>query len=63
MGLDNTFQTLANMIAKDVGNNPKLLVSCYGGAEYFKMTDKLEREFLNGIAQVAATQGRTHIQI
>ena len=57
MESDETLQTLANMIADDVGNNPKLLVSCYGGAQYFKMTDKLEREFLNGIAQVAATKG------
>jgi hypothetical protein len=61
MGSDATYQTLAHMIAKDVGSEPKLLVSCYGGAEYFKMNDNLEREFLNGIAQVVATQGRKHI--
>ncbi len=61
MESDDTYQTLAQMITKDVGSEPKLLVSCYGGAEYFKMTDKLEREFLNGIAQVAATQGKKQI--
>jgi hypothetical protein len=58
MESDETFQILADLIASDVGNKPKLLVSCYGGAEYFRMTDKLEREFLNGIAQVVATRGR-----
>jgi hypothetical protein len=49
------------MITKDVGSKPKLLVSCYGGAENFKMNDNLEREFLNGIAQVVATEGRKQI--
>jgi hypothetical protein len=45
------------MIAEDVNTEPKLLVSCYGGAEYFTMTDELEREFMNGIGQVAGTEG------
>lgn len=45
------------MIADDVNAKPKLLVSCYGGAEYFTMTDELEREFMNGIGQIAATEG------
>ncbi len=58
---NETFQILTDIITQDVGNAPKLLVSCYGGAEYFKMTDKLEKEFLSGIAQVAATQGKWQI--
>ncbi|CAF1411032.1 unnamed protein product [Rotaria sordida] len=50
------FETFVRIIVKDVGAKPKLLVSCYGGAEYFTMTDDLEREFINGIGQVAATK-------
>ncbi|CAF1278916.1 unnamed protein product [Rotaria sp. Silwood1] len=53
---NDTFKTLVEIIVKDVGAKPKLLVSCYGGAEYFTMTDDLEREFMSGIGQVAATK-------
>ena len=34
-----------------------MLISCFGGAEYFQMTDKLEKEFKNGISQAAVTKG------
>jgi hypothetical protein len=53
------------MIVEDVNVNdePKLLVSCYGGAANFTMTDELEREFMNGIGQVAATKGRLNVKI
>ncbi|CAF2202478.1 unnamed protein product, partial [Rotaria magnacalcarata] len=53
----NPFETLAQLILDDVGNTPKLIVSCYGGAAYFTMTDNLEREFMNGIGHLAATEG------
>ncbi|CAF1622667.1 unnamed protein product [Rotaria sp. Silwood1] len=53
---NDTFKTLVEIIVKDVGAKPKLIVSCYGGAEYFTMTDDLEREFMSGIGQVAATK-------
>lgn len=38
--------------------NPTLLISCYGGAKYFKMSDKLEEKFMDGIGQAAATEGK-----
>jgi hypothetical protein len=50
------------MIVTDVGTEPKLLVSCYGGAEYFTMTDELEREFMTGIGQVAATESQSNVK-
>ncbi|CAF2149365.1 unnamed protein product [Rotaria magnacalcarata] len=53
---NNAFQKLISMIVKNVGSEPRLIVSCYGGAEYFTMKDSLEREFMNGIGQVAATK-------
>ena len=40
---------------------PKLLVSCYGGAGYFKLTDNLAREFMDEIGEVATTEGQLHI--
>jgi hypothetical protein len=36
---------------------PDLLISCFGGAKHFAMTDKLEQEFMNGISRAAATEG------
>ena len=35
-----------------------MLISCYGGAKYFKINDKLEKEFMIGIGQAAATKGK-----
>ena len=51
-------ETLVRLITCDTGATPKLLISCYGGAEGFTMTDSLEREFMNGIGQLAATEGQ-----
>ena len=56
-------ETLVQLIVDDVRQKPKLLVSCYGGAEGFTMTDSLEREFMNGIGQLAATKGQLYINI
>ncbi|CAF3021064.1 unnamed protein product [Rotaria socialis] len=53
----NPFEKLVQLILDDVDNIPKLIVSCYGGAAYFTMTDNLEREFMNGIGHLAATEG------
>ncbi|CAF3823225.1 unnamed protein product, partial [Rotaria sp. Silwood1] len=53
---NNALETLIAMIINNVGSNPKLIVSCYGGAEYFTMKDSLEREFMNGIGHIAATE-------
>ncbi|CAF4527317.1 unnamed protein product, partial [Rotaria socialis] len=44
------------LIVDGVGANPDLLISCFGGAANFAMTDKLEKEFMNGISQAAATK-------
>lgn len=49
------------MIAINTSTKPKLIVSCYGGAEYFTMKDTLEREFKSGIGQIAATEGSLYI--
>lgn len=50
-------ETLTQLIRSDIGGTPKLLISCYGGAEGFTMTDSLEREFMSGIGQLAVTEG------
>ncbi len=55
---NDTFDVLAQIIRKDVGSEPKLIVSCYGGAAYFIMTDDLEKEFKSGIGQLASTKGK-----
>ncbi|CAF1493524.1 unnamed protein product [Adineta ricciae] len=50
------FQTLSKIIKENVGSKPHLLISCFGGAENFVMTDTLEKEFMIGIAQAAVTE-------
>jgi hypothetical protein len=61
----NSLDTLCKLIVDDVGetNKPDLLISCFGGAEYFIMNDNLEKEFMNGIGQVATTKGKQEIKI
>ncbi|CAF0986831.1 unnamed protein product [Adineta steineri] len=52
------FSSLATMILADRNNRkPDLLISCYGGAKYFKIDDKLEKQFKDGIGLAAATEG------
>ena len=59
--MSKRFRTLCQIIKKDVGEKPDLLISCFGGAEHFAlnfiMNDKLEEEFMNGISQAALTKG------
>lgn len=52
-----TMGTLVKLIAKSMDNQPKLLISCFGGAKNFTMTDSLEREFMSGIGKLATTRG------
>jgi len=53
----DVFTPLYKVIEKDVGGKPDLLIGCFGGAKYFTMTDNLEKEFMTGISQAAATKG------
>ena len=50
-------ERLVQLITHGTDGIPKLLISCYGGAKGFTMTDSLEREFMSGIGQLAATKG------
>lgn len=36
---------------------PRLIMSIIGGAKYFKLNERLEREFIKGIIQVALKAG------
>jgi hypothetical protein len=38
-------------------HEPTLILSVYGGAKYFIMTEKLEKEILRGIIEAATTTG------
>ena len=35
---------------------PDLLINCFGGTDYFTMTDALEKEFMKDISQAATTK-------
>jgi hypothetical protein len=62
LGLDDIFETLSDLIIKDVDSKPDLLISCFGGAKNFAMTDKLEKEFMNGISRAAVTKGMFYFE-
>jgi hypothetical protein len=40
------------------GKKPALILSVYGGAKYFTMTEKLEKEIIRGIVDAATTAGK-----
>ena len=49
-------ETLIQLFTDNVGGEPRLLISCFGGAKAFTMTDSLEREFMSGIGQLATAK-------
>ena len=64
MGTEDLSKTLCQLIVRDEGKNnkPDLLISCYGGAKYFEMSDNLEKEFMFAVGQVATTKGKSQIE-
>ncbi|CAF1357505.1 unnamed protein product [Rotaria sordida] len=50
-------EKLYNMIHEDRNKKPCLIISIYGGAKYFKMNERLEKEFMLGIIEAATTVG------
>jgi hypothetical protein len=40
------------------GKKPALIISVYGGAKYFTMTERLEKEFIRGIIDAATMAGK-----
>ncbi|CAF0930453.1 unnamed protein product [Adineta steineri] len=49
-------EPIYELLVKDCGGTkPALILSIYGGAKYFTMTEKLEKEIIRGIIDAAAT--------
>ena len=40
---------------------PKLIISVYGGRKYFTMSEEIEKEFMENLAEAAITPGRKRI--
>ena len=52
-------KNLFQLILEDCGGQkPTLILSVYGGAKYFTMTERLEKEFIRGIIDAAAMTGK-----
>jgi hypothetical protein len=45
------------LVHKDCKQEPRLIISISGGAKYFKMNERLEKEFMRGIIEAAITAG------
>lgn len=41
------------MVENSEGQKPSLIISIYGGAKYFTMTERLEKEFIRGVIDAA----------
>ena len=57
---DNRTKTpvLYNLILDDCnGEKPNLIISAYGGAKYFTLSDKIEKDFVTGIIDLATRAG------
>ncbi|CAF3913993.1 unnamed protein product [Rotaria sordida] len=50
-------EKLYNFILKDCEQKPNLIISIFGGAKYFTMNKRLEKEFMCGIIEAATTAG------
>jgi len=44
-----------------VCGTPKLIISVYGGHKYFTMSEDIEKEFMDSLAEAAITAGRSCI--
>lgn len=50
---------LFQLIVEDCGGQkPALILSVYGGAKYFTMTERLEKEFIRGVIDAATMAGK-----
>ncbi|CAF3987825.1 unnamed protein product [Rotaria magnacalcarata] len=46
-------EKLYKLIQDDCSQKPHLIISIYGGAKYFQMNERLEKEFMRGIIEAA----------
>ncbi|CAF4362659.1 unnamed protein product, partial [Rotaria sp. Silwood2] len=44
-------------LMRSVCNQPKLIISVYGGRKYFTMSEDIEKEFMDSMAEAATTSG------
>jgi hypothetical protein len=42
---------------RSVCDKPKLIISIYGGRKYFTMSEDIEKEFMDSLAEAAITPG------
>lgn len=55
-------EDLFQLIFEDCGRQkPALILSVYGGAKYFTMTERLEKEFIRGVIDAATMAGKSFI--
>ncbi|CAF5147771.1 unnamed protein product, partial [Rotaria magnacalcarata] len=50
-------EKLYKLIQDDCSQKPHLIISIYGGAKYFQMNERLEKEFMRGIIEAATIAG------
>jgi len=54
-----SMKILFQLMVEDCGRKkPDLILSVYGGAKYFTMTERLEKEFIRGLIDAATTASK-----
>ena len=56
----NSAKRIFDLLCEDFGKRPVLILSVYGGAKYFTMAERLEKEFMRGIIEAASTAGKSN---
>lgn len=58
--IDNRCQpaNLYQLLCDDCGGKPSVILSVYGGAKFFTITERLEKEFIRGIIDAATMAGK-----
>jgi hypothetical protein len=51
-------EDIYSLLLDDCGHKPALILSVYGGAKYFTMTEQLEKEIIRGIVDAASAAGK-----
>jgi hypothetical protein len=59
IGDQSDMSTIYKLLVDDCGGDkPPLILSIYGGAKYFTMVERLEKEIIRGIIDVATKAGK-----
>lgn len=58
MDAETDIELVYDLLSKDCQNEPDFIISIYGGAKYFTLTERLEKGFIGGIISAASATSK-----